>query len=148
VRRAAYVAVVAVACTACVSSSRSDLDYRLKAANSAAAVLSSVNTAVLGARLAAEGKAPGPYVSVVLAEAEDDALSVQGQFDSVQPPSAAADDVRAELDELFAAAADILADLRIAARRGQLGRLDDIAQPLRAVADDLAGFEQRYGKGP
>jgi hypothetical protein len=131
-----------------VSSSRSDLDYRLKAANSAAAVLSAVNSARLGARLATDGKATGPYVSVLIAEAEDDALSVEGQFDSVQPPSAVADDVRAELDQLLAAATDILGDLRIAARRGQLSRLAEIAQPLRAVADDLDRFEQHYGKGP
>jgi hypothetical protein len=133
-----FVAVlVLLLLTACVSSSRTDRDYELKAGSSAKAVASAVGTALLGARAADEGKAFGPYLSVLLAGAEADAASVQSQFDSVQPPSEKADRLRDQLDEQLDAALDVLEELRIMVRRGELDQLAKIAEPLKKVHAEL-----------
>ena len=129
--------LLVVLLSGCVSPSRTDRDYELKAGSSAKAVASSVASALLGAEAAAKGKAPGPYLSVLLGRAEKDVASVQAQFDGVQPPSERADRVRAQLDEQLQAAVDGLADLRIAVRRGATRELLDLAAPLRPVLDAL-----------
>jgi hypothetical protein len=130
--------------TACVSPSRTDRDYELKAGNSAKAVASSVSTALLGVKAAEEHKATGPYLSVLLGRAEEDASSVQSQFDSVQPPSENADAMRDKLDELLSAAVDTLADLRITVRRGELDQLADVAEPLHKVLEELTALSEDW----
>jgi hypothetical protein len=130
--------------TGCVSPSRTDRDYELKAGNSAKAVASSVATALLGVKAAKEHKAPGPYLSVLLAGAEEDASSVQSQFDSVQPPSERADEVRSKLDDLLSEAVETLAELRITVRRGELDQLAGIAEPLHDVLDQLTALSEDW----
>ena len=76
-------------------------------------------------------------MSVLIGNAEKDVLSVQGTFDSVQPPDVAADRLRSTVDDLLSSAATGLASLRIACRRGQLDRLSDIADGLRSTLDKL-----------
>ncbi|MDP9181983.1 MAG: hypothetical protein M3P04_04300 [Actinomycetota bacterium] len=142
-RRAALLLVLALA-SACVSPSRTDRDFELKAGNSAKAVSSSVATALLGVKAANEHKATGPYLSVLLAGAEKDVLSVQGQFDSVQPPSNRADEMRSTLDELLSQAAEGLATLRITVRRGELDQLDSLAKPLRPVLAELRKLAEEW----
>lgn len=124
---------LALLTASCVSPSRTDRDYELKAGNSAKAVASSVATALLGVEAARRHRATGPYLSVLIGGAEKEASSVQSQFDSVQPPSAHADAQRAKLDDLLSQAVAGLAQLRITVRRGQLDRLDATALPLRGV---------------
>jgi hypothetical protein len=143
VRRWSALLVLALA-TACVSPSRTDRDYELKAGNSAKAVASSVSTALLGVKAAEEHKATGPYLSVLLGRAEEDASSVQSQFDSVQPPSENADAMRDKLDELLSAAVDTLADLRITVRRGELDQLADVAEPLHKVLEELTALSEDW----
>ncbi|HUR51539.1 MAG TPA: hypothetical protein VMZ11_05405 [Mycobacteriales bacterium] len=130
--------------TSCVSPSRTDRDYELKAGNSAKAVASSVATALLGVKAAKEGKATGPYLSVLLAAAEEDAGSVQSQFDSVQPPSERADAIRRRLDEQLSAALDTLAALRITVRRGELQQLAALAKPLTPVLAELKALSEAW----
>lgn len=138
------VLLVPLLATACVSPSRTDRDYELKAGNSAKAVASSVSTALLGVKAAEEHKATGPYLSVLLGRAEEDASSVQSQFDSVQPPSENADAMRDKLDELLSAAVDTLADLRITVRRGELDQLADVAEPLHKVLEELTALSEDW----
>lgn len=143
--RALLVLLLVLAGTAgCVSPSRTDRDFELKAGNSAKAVSSSVATALLGVRAAQKGRATGPYLSVLLASAEKDVSSVQAQFDSVQPPSERADAVRATLDEQLQAASDALAQLRITVRRGELDRLADVARPLGPVLERLTALAEEW----
>jgi hypothetical protein len=130
--------------TACVSSSRTDRDYELKAGNSAKAVASSVATALLGVEAAVKHKAGGPYLSVLLARAEEDAASVDAQFGSVQPPSERADAIREELEEQLSAALDVLATLRIMVRRGELDQLEELAEPLRPVLERLRALAEEW----
>jgi hypothetical protein len=128
---------VTVLLAACVSPSRTDRDYELKAGNTAKTVASSVATAVLGADAARQHKATGPYLSVLLGLAEKDALAVQSTFDSVQPPDTAADRLRGTVDDLLGSATTGLAEMRIACRRGELDRLPALADRLRSTLDEL-----------
>jgi ABC-type transporter Mla subunit MlaD len=130
--------------TGCVSPSFTDSDYELKAGNTAKAMVSSVGSALLAADLAKGHKATEAYLSVLLGGAEKDALSVEGTFDSVQPPSARADDLRDQVDQLLSDATDGLAAMRIAVRRGQLDRLPQLAAPLHETLKGLEDLADRY----
>jgi hypothetical protein len=138
-------ALVLVCITGCVGPTRTDGDFELKAGNTATSVASAVGTARLAADAAGHGKATANYVSVVLGEAEDDASAAQATFDSYQPPSAAADKLRVDVDETLTKAIDGLAALRITARRGQLDRLPKIAAELGPVATTLEQISEKYG---
>jgi hypothetical protein len=136
--------VLALLLSGCVSPSRTDRDYELKAGNTAKAVASSVATALLGAQAAEKHKAGGPYLTVLLVNAEKDALSVQSTFDSVQPPSSTADGLKDQVDELVTAATAGLSEMRTLVRRGELGALPGLAHRLRPTLDDLQTFADRY----
>jgi hypothetical protein len=142
--RCAAVVLVGVLAAGCVSPSRTDRDYQLKAANSAKAVASSVATALLGVDAASRGKATGLYLSVLFGSSEKDASSVQSTFDSVQPPSDAADRLRGQVDAVLSEAVSGLSALRIAVRRGELKRLPEVAAALRPTLAQLQQLDQRY----
>jgi hypothetical protein len=147
-RRAALVTLILIVAVALfvglhpVSSARTFDDYAHKAKDTAESVLSSVQTARLGARVASNGDAFGPYVSVVLSESEQGVANAQGVFESVQPPDAHADVLRSRLDRLLQRASASVARLRISARRGQLDRLALEAKPLVRLAHQLDAFIQ------
>ncbi|MDX6197624.1 MAG: hypothetical protein QOJ79_775 [Actinomycetota bacterium] len=147
-KRAPAVATTALAvlltATACVGPSRTDGDFELKAGNTAKAVSSALGTARLAADAASRGDATSNYVSVVLGEAEQDASAAQATFDSYQPPSAAADKLRTDLDATLSDAIDGLTALRITARRGQLDRLSRISRQLGPVATTLEQISEKY----
>ena len=119
--------------------------YEGKAATTAEAAVSAVQTAHLVADSAARGRAFGTYVEVTLSEQEDALNKLQGTFGSIQPPDKRADDLRKELDDLLATAVDDTAAVRIAARRGELSRLGDLAKPLQHDADALQDFQEHHG---
>lgn len=130
--------------TGCVSPSTTNRDYQLKAGHSAQAVESAVATALLAADLGGRHKATEAYLSVLIGSAEKDAQSVQGTFDSVQPPSRAADSLRDEVDVLLSDATAGLATLRIAVRRGQLSQLPELAGSLKTTLSQLKALAERY----
>jgi hypothetical protein len=144
-RKVAFAAVALVALTGCVGPSRTDADFELKAGNTAKAVASALGTARLAADAAGKGNATANYVSVVLGEAEQDASAAQATFDSYQPPSAAADKLRKDVDSTLSDAIDGLTALRITARRGQLDRLPKISDQLGPVATSLEQISEKYG---
>lgn len=136
-----YAAAAALlAAVACVGPSRTDADYESKAANTAEAVASSVETARFGAVAQAEGRMTAAYLARLVAEAEEDALAAQQAFDSVQPPSDHADEVHDHLDDLVQQALDLLRTARIDARRGH--DLAPLTDPLSKVGDALDAFEK------
>jgi hypothetical protein len=137
--------VVLLTTTACVGPSRTDGDFELKAGNTARAVRSALQTALVAADGAGSGKISSNYASVILGEAEQDASAAQATFDSYQPPSAAADKLRGDVDALLSDAIDGLVALRITARRGQLDRLPTIAKQLHPVSTALEQVEEKYG---
>jgi hypothetical protein len=144
VRAAAAAALLVVLVTGCVSPSTTDRDYQRKAAHSADEVVSAIGTARLAADLGGQHRATQGYLSVLIGNAEKDALSVQGTFDSIQPPSKRADSLRDEVDVLLADATAGLAVLRIAVRRGELSQLPELAGSLRSTLTQLRELGDRY----
>ena len=134
-------ALAALLLAGCVSPSRTDDDYERKAANTAEAVASSVGTVLAGADAARRGNVFGPYLSRLVAEAEEDARSAQESFDVVQPPSERSDALHDHLDELLQEALDLLREARVAVRRGDLARVVGLRAALRTSADELSAFE-------
>ncbi|MCU1601642.1 MAG: hypothetical protein JWO22_2351 [Frankiales bacterium] len=136
--------LVLVLVAGCVSPSFNDRDYELKAGNTAKAVASSLSTAILGADAARRHKAGEPYLSVLIGNAEKDALAVQSTFDGVQPPNAAADRLKGTVDDLLASATTGLSQMRIACRRGHLDRLPALADGLRSTLDELRFLAEHF----
>jgi hypothetical protein len=133
--------IVAIVVAGCVDHpvgpARSYESFAAKASTTAASALSAVETVRLVAAAAADGRAFGPYTSVAVSEQEDTLSGVQGTFASIQPPDDRADELRDELTAVLSRALGNVADVRIEARRGNLGDLDEVAAPLAADADDL-----------
>lgn len=115
-------------------------DYRHKAKDTAESVLSSVQTARLAAEAGTGGDAFGPYVSVVMSNAEKAVAKAHDSFDRVQPPDAWSDRTRAHLGRLLDRSSELVSRLRITARRGELDRLEPLARPLRPLARRLESF--------
>jgi hypothetical protein len=137
------VAVAALVTNGCVEHkvgpARTLDDYERKARTTAHAAQSAVETVRLLAETASDGQTFGPYTGVSISEQEDAFAGVQGDFGSIQPPDARADDLRDQLNSILSTAMDDIAAVRIAARRGQLDDLAEIASPL---SDDSASLEQ------
>lgn len=132
--------VTAIALGACQAPARTYPPFEADAVATAEQAQSAVETALLAAQTASKGNAFGNYLSPAFGDAEDTATAVQGSFDLEQPPNRAADQLRATLDDLLSQASSALMDLRIHARRGQIDRLADVAQPLHKISSDLDDF--------
>jgi len=141
--------VVASSLAGCVAHpvgpARTYSSYEGKAVASAEAAQSAVATVQLVAATAADGKAFGPYTVVSVSEQEDGLSAVEGTFASIPPPDQHADALRAELGAILSSAVGHVADVRIAAKRGQLHALDRVAAPLQADAAALDAFVARHG---
>jgi hypothetical protein len=116
--------------------------YESKARTTATSALSEVQTAMLVADTASDGRAFGPYTSQVLGDAEESLGGLAGTFGSIQPPSARADAVRDDLTTMLGDAEDHVAALRIAVRRG-VHDLD--TSDLDGDVDALESFLSEHG---
>lgn len=114
----------------CVGPSRTTSDYQRKVANSAEAVISAAESALLTVEVATEGKASAPFISLRLSESEETAASVEAGFGAVQPPDPRLDELRTETLTVIGDASDVLEELRLAAYRAEIDRLDEIAEEL------------------
>jgi hypothetical protein len=123
-------------------------DFAHKSKDTAESVLSSVQTARLAARVGSGKDAFGPYVSVLLSESEDAVAKAQDSFDRIQPPDAWSDATRTRLGRLIVRSGDLVSQLRITARRGELDRLERQARALRPVAARLSRFIDDPGPRP
>ncbi len=130
---------------ACVGPARTDQAYRGKAVATAEAMIAAVETGRLTASQASGGRLWATTASVILADTESDASSLEGQFGSMQPPGPQSDRIREQLAPLLGRASAILQDLRITVRRGELDRLAILARPLIRVSRDLRSFVQANG---
>jgi hypothetical protein len=143
--RRSWVVAVMLLVGACTGPVRSSPVYESKAGQTAEVVASATQTALLAVDAARDDKAYGRYLTQVLVEAEEDAGSAQGTFDSIQPPDDRADELRARLDDLLTEATGTLTELRIAARRGRFAELPELARPLPEVAAKLDEFAEAHG---
>jgi hypothetical protein len=123
-----------------VGPARTFSKYDGKASTTARSALSVVETVRLTARAAAEGKATGPFVDVLISDAEDSLDGLAGTFESIQPPVERADTVREALSGMLDDALSHVAEVRIAARRGDLLKLAQVAGPLADDAEVLRKF--------
>ena len=145
-RLAAFaVALSTTACVQLVGPARTAEDYELKAANTAEAVLSALGTARITVDASDEDRLFGTTTAVLLAEAESGAEGAASTFAGIQPPDEISDELRVELNDLLEPAIDVLADLRIAARRDDAGALPELAEPLDGVIADLEAFAEEHG---
>ena len=131
---------VTLAVGSCQAPARTYPAFEADAVATAEGAQSAVETALLAAQTAAKGNAFANYLSPALGDAEDTAGAVQASFDLEQPPNHAADELRAQLDDILSRAGDVLMQLRIHVRRGEIDRLEAIAQPLEKVSSDLDDF--------
>src|SRR3954447_7462883 len=120
--------------------------YQGKAVTTAESALSSVETVRLAAQLGHRGRAPGPFLSVLVSEQEDALTGTRATFASIQPPGAHADMLRQQLSELLDSSVRHVAAVRIAIRRGQTGRLSTVAGPLRDDGAALSAFVRDHGR--
>lgn len=141
----AAVVVGLSAVTACAGPSRTEDDYRHKVANTAETMSGIVGTVQVALKASSRDRVPAPYLSVTLAEADDDASAVVDTFDSVQPPDSASDELRSKLDDVLQQTVSTLDDLRIAVRRGHLDELPKLAQPLTGLSDKLEKLQEVAG---
>ncbi len=139
----AGVLCAALTCAGCASSSRTDDDYRHKVANTAETLAGVLGTVEITLRVV--HRTPAAYLSVTVAEADDDAVATAGNFDAIQPPSAAADKLRSRLDDVMSRTTSMLDDLRIAARRNRGGELVTLAKPLHGLQLELDKLQDVAG---
>ena len=136
--------LVTMMLVACIGPARTDSAYQSKAVDTADEVVSASRTVLLAAQLSDRGRSFAPTVSVTVADAETGAETARDAFSSIQPPDAESDDLRASLLPTIQHACDVIADVRIAARRAD-SDLSQIAAPLEPLADELDAFSTRYG---
>ncbi len=126
-----------IAAAACAGPSRSDDDYTNKAAQTAQAMGSLLETARLGADAVEKDRTIAPFTSVLMREMEGDASGVQSAFLTRQPPSATAVELRARVAPILNDATSVLADLRIAAYRTDVDALSRAAERIPAITETL-----------
>lgn len=130
----------------CVGNAGTTDAYSGKAAHSATAAASALQTALLAVQLNHRGRMLGGYLDVVVSGAEDDFGSVQQQFDSIQPPdSREADRIRDRLDTLFTNGSDTLSQLRILERRDDTIALTKAAGSLPSLVAKFNRLAQAIG---
>jgi hypothetical protein len=142
------VLLVAAACAlaiSCTGPARTTSAYESKAANTAEEVVSASRTVLLAAEIGDEQRSFPQTISIAIADAEDDAETARDAFASIPPPDATSDEIRATVLPLVARACDVIAEVRIAARRADVASLARDAAPLQDLADQLDGLAQRYG---
>lgn len=137
---AALSLLLAAACIQPVGPARTMESYRAKATTTAEAGISAGRSAALAIDGAADDRLLPPYAAVLLSELEDDASGAASTFSGIQPPSAEADHLRRQVLDRMASVQDALAELRIAARRGDLDALVEVRSALGDAVDRLEAF--------
>lgn len=139
-RRSLFVIVLAAVMAAgCVGPTLDGHEYREAAVDSLDRARDRLDAARLTADAAGRGHAPAPLVATTMGELETATAYAQEAFATRQPPTGS-DAVRKDTLPLLHEASSLLAEVRIAAFRGDLAavghRTDDL--------DELAGrLEQR-----
>ena len=141
--------VVALALAGCVphpiGPARTLHTYEGKAVTTAESAVSAIETVRLAATTASKDSAFGPYLSIVVSDAEGTIDGLQGTFGSIQPPGGAADQIFDDLDRILADCADHVRDVRVAVRRGELQSLSHTAKPLADDRKRLDRFLEEHG---
>jgi hypothetical protein len=121
----------------CVGPARTFDVYEGKAENSVAQSLSAVRTAEAAIETAICDRSFASSVSITIQDASETIDGSQSAFASIQPPDQASDALRARVLPVLSDASDVVANARIAARRGDLSSLAQLRQPLSEVSGRL-----------
>jgi hypothetical protein len=143
---ATFVTMLVTACTQIVGPARTRRDFELKATTTAESVASSVQTVRLLMQLGRNDDAFAAYLATMASESEDGATAAAGTFSGIQPPDARSDRLRTRLLALTDPATAHLADVRIRARRAELGHAaPELERALARDARRLQRFSETHG---
>jgi len=144
VRRGCWL-VLALALAACTPLTRTAGPYESKAVKTAASASSAVESDLLLLDAVRMHRTIGPFVAVAASDAEDAASSAASTFLSIQPPDDGSDQLRDELSNILDSTEDVLATVRIAARRSDDRSLQFAEHGLQASATLLEHFMRSHG---
>lgn len=145
IRQTFVVVASALVLAGCVGPATTTAAYRGKAVHAADAAVSELETVVLTSGAVRDGKMMQAYAEIVVSKAEDALSSVQGSFDSIQPPDdTVSDQLRSEVDDLLTAGLGDLSDLRIALRREGGEQVAQLADALKQTAVKLSAFSEAH----
>jgi hypothetical protein len=117
-------------------------DYRNKAGNSAEAMVSIVNSAMLAVELELQGRSTATVTNDLVSSSEMDASSVITAFDSRQPPDAGSVNLMKRVDGPLQTASSDLTALRIAVREDNAAEIRSDVRALRAPLSKLNQLEE------
>lgn len=126
----------------CVTPATGADSYQDKAAMSVKAAISEVETARLTVRAMLDDRILRRYADETVSASEQALASISEAFGSVQPPQGT-DQVRDEVTTVLSDAEDAVAMARIAVRRSDRTRLQQVQVDLTKVADDLGELKER-----
>ncbi|MCU1457149.1 MAG: hypothetical protein JWL73_1241 [Actinomycetia bacterium] len=142
----AALVITLAACTQIVGPARTYQDYERKAGSTAKSVLSAVQTSRLTLRLGRQDKSFAPYLSVMASESEDTGAGATATFSGIQPPDDRAEALGTRLEKTLQEASSALTDVRVRARRTQLGTPDPkLERRLAKVTRQLDAFVKEHG---
>jgi hypothetical protein len=145
IRQALLIVASALVLAGCVGPATTTAAYRGKAVHAADAAVSELETVVLTGTAVLDGKMMQAYAETVVTESEDALSSVQGSFDSIQPPDdSVSDQLRSEVDELLTAGLGDLSELRIELRRGAGERVAQLSDALKQTSAKLSAFSEAH----
>lgn len=121
---------------------RSPGAYREQAANTVEKLRSQVQSARLWVREVEAGRVLHPSATVGFQEAESDANKAVSEFEGYDPPKRTRD-LRTAVSSLGTETTTALAELRIAAHRGEWQHLRSVAAPLAGLSARLDALQQR-----
>jgi hypothetical protein len=117
--------------------------YRAKAWHSVETAGSAVETTRLAISDALRHHAFAASLSLTIRDAEEDASTAQSQFASIQPPGVGSDELRNRVSSLLSDASETVSRARIAIRRGDVGMLSRLRQPLDRLSRKLSDVGTR-----
>lgn len=116
--------------------------YHERAAATAEALVSQLETARLWAKNESEGRALRTTALVGFEETEEGAEAATSRFEGYEPPDGTSD-LRSELTKLAREAIEALAALRIAAQQERWEEVPQLSRPLPELSEELSAFEER-----
>ncbi|MBM7790353.1 hypothetical protein [Tenggerimyces flavus] len=85
-----------------------------------------------------------PFANVFVTDVEADLGGVDAAFMSRQPPTEESDKLRHQVGTMLQQATDAIEDVRIAIRRGDLAAIENAAEPLPKLSEQLDAFAKAH----
>jgi hypothetical protein len=138
-------ALLVLGLSGCVSTAFNSGAYHEDAKAALGSAISETRSASLAADALVHHKVSNAYGDTMISDSEDALGPIQASFGTVDPPTRAQDELRANVLELLGEAENTLAEARIAVRRNDLKRLAESRDALSAAADKLEKLKDGLG---